>query len=236
MNIEKVKEKIKGAITNIRKIDKDYILIGIIIIAVSVFVVLNIGKVTEFNKEEKENTTINANVEESKNDKEEKENKENKENKEESKEMGTGIFVHIDGWIQNPGVYEIKENDRVNAIIEKAGGLKEGASIKSINLAARLSDGDKIYIPNREEEKQIETTEVKGNNTGTVKTTKNNKININKASITELKQITGIGESTANKIIDYRENVGKFKKIEDLKEVKGIGDSKYESIKYKITI
>lgn len=230
MNIEKVKEKIKGAITNIRKLDKDYIVIGIIIIAVIIFIVLNIGKVTEFNKEEKENTTINASIEESKNDIEEKENKE------EPKEMGTGIFVHIDGWIQNPGVYEIKENDRVNTIIEKAGGLKEGASIKSINLAARLSDGDKIYIPNREEEKQIETTEVKGNNTGTVKITKNSKININKASISELKQITGIGESTANKIIDYRENVGKFKKIEDIKEVKGIGDSKYESIKDKITI
>lgn len=233
MNIEKVKEKIKGAITNIRKLDKDYIVIGIIIIAVIIFIVLNIGKVTEFNKGEKENTTINASIEESKNDIEEKEIKENKE---ETKEMGTGIFVHIDGWIQNPGVYEIKENDRVNTIIEKAGGLKEGASIKSINLAARLSDGDKIYIPNREEEKQIETTEVKGNNTGTVKITKNSKININKASITELKQITGIGESTANKIIDYRDNVGKFKKIEDIKEVKGIGDSKYESIKDKITI
>ena len=230
MNIEKVKEKIKGAITNVRKLDKDYIVIGIIIIAVIIFIVLNIGKVTEFNKEEKENTTINASIEESKNDIEEKENKE------EPKEMGTGIFVHIDGWIQNPGVYEIKENDRVNTIIEKAGGLKEGASIKSINLAARLSDGDKIYIPNREEEKQIETTEVKGNNTGTVKITKNSKININKASISELKQITGIGESTANKIIDYRDNVGKFKKIEDIKEVKGIGDSKYESIKDKITI
>lgn len=233
MNIEKVKEKIKGAITNIRKLDKDYIVIGIIIIAVIIFIVLNIGKVTEFNKEEKENTTINASIEESKNDIEEKEIKENKE---ETKEMGTGIFVHIDGWIQNPGVYEIKENDRVNTIIEKAGGLKEGASIKSINLAARLSDGDKIYIPNREEEKQIETTEVKGNNTGTAKITKNSKININKASISELKQITGIGESTANKIIDYRDNVGKFKKIEDIKEVKGIGDSKYESIKDKITI
>lgn len=230
MNIEKVKEKIKGAITNIRKLDKDYIVIGIIIIAVIIFIVLNIGKVTEFNKEEKENTTINASIEESKNDIEEKENKE------EPKEMGTGIFVNIDGWIQNPGVYEIKENDRVNTIIEKAGGLKEGASIKSINLAARLSDGDKIYIPNREEEKQIETTEVKRNNTGTVKITKNSKININKASISELKQITGIGESTANKIIDYRDNVGKFKKIEDIKEVKGIGDSKYESIKDKITI
>ena len=53
MNIEKVKEKIKGAITNIRKLDKDYIVIGIIIIAVIIFIVLNIGKVTEFNKEEK---------------------------------------------------------------------------------------------------------------------------------------------------------------------------------------
>lgn len=233
MNIEKVKEKIKGAITGIKKLDKDYIVIGIIIIAVIIFIVLNIGKVTEFNKEEKENTTINASIEESKNNIEEKEIKENEE---EQKEVGTGIFVHIDGWIQNPGVYEIKENDRVNTIIEKAGGLKEGASIKSINLAAKLSDGDKIYIPNREEEKQIETTEVKGNNTGTVKITKNSKININKASISELKQITGIGESTANKIIDYRENVGKFKKIEDIKEVKGIGDSKYESIKDKITI
>lgn len=233
MNIEKVKEKIKGAITNVRKLDKDYIIIGIIIIAVTVFMILNIGKVTEFNKEEKENTTINASIEESKNNIEEKEIKENEE---EQKEVGTGIFVHIDGWIQNPGVYEIKENDRVNAIIEKAGGLKEGASIKSINLAARLSDGDKIYIPNREEDKQIETAEAKGNNIGTVKITKNNKININKASISELKQITGIGESTANKIIDYRDNVGKFKKIEDIKEVKGIGDSKYESIKDKITI
>ncbi len=233
MNLEKVKEMIKGAITNVRKLDKDYIIIGIIIIAVTVFMILNIGKVTEFNKEEKENTTINASIEESKNNIEEKEIKENEE---EQKEVGTGIFVHIDGWIQNPGVYEIKENDRVNAIIEKAGGLKEGASIKSINLAARLSDGDKIYIPNREEDKQIETAEAKGNNIGTVKITKNNKININKASISELKQITGIGESTANKIIDYRDNVGKFKKIEDIKEVKGIGDSKYESIKDKITI
>ena len=64
----------------------------------------------------------------------------------------------------------------------------------------------------------------------------NSKININTANISELKQITGIGESTANKIVDYRENVGKFKKIEDIKEVKGIGDAKYESLKNKITI
>ena len=76
-----------------------------------------------------------------------------------------------------------------------------------------------------------------GNNSNNnVNITKNNKININTANVSELKQITGIGESTANKIIDYRQNVGKFKKIEDIKEVKGIGDSKFESLKNKITI
>ena len=76
-----------------------------------------------------------------------------------------------------------------------------------------------------------------GNNSNNnVNITKNNKININTANVSELKQITGIGESTANKIIDYRQNVGKFKKIEDIKEVKGIGESKFESLKNKITI
>ena len=236
MDINILKEKFKKIITKIKKIDKDYVIIGVIVIAVIIFMIINLGKIREF--ENKDNDKI-INVESSINTGDDK-SEENKEQKDDnSKEQivnGGGIFVHIDGYINNPGVYEIKENDRIKTLIDKAGGFKEGYSIKNINLAAKLSDGDKIYIPNREEEKQIETTEVKGNNTGTVKITKNSKININKASISELKQITGIGESTANKIIDYRDNVGKFKKIEDIKEVKGIGDSKYESIKDKITI
>ena len=236
MDINILKEKFKKIITKIKKIDKDYVIIGVIVIAVIIFMIINLGKIREF--ENKDNDKI-INVESSINTDNDK-NEENKEQKDYNRKEqivdGGGIFVHIDGYINNPGVYGIKENDRIKTLIDKAGGFKEGYSIKNINLAAKLSDGDKIYIPNREEEKQIETTEVKGNNTGTVKITKNSKININKASISELKQITGIGESTANKIIDYRENVGKFKKIEDIKEVKGIGDSKYESIKDKITI
>ena len=115
-------------------------------------------------------------------------------------------------------------------------------------MAAKLSDGDKVYIPSIEEEKilgnqnnnNVNTVGKHTNNgnnlNNNVSITKNNKININTANVSELKQITGIGESTANKIIDYRENVGKFKKIEDIKEVKGIGDSKFESLKNKITI
>ena len=152
------------------------------------------------------------------------------------------------GYVNIPGIYEIKKEDRINTAVEKAGGFKKGYSIKNINLASKLEDGDKIYIPSVEEDKQNSSLNTSNNiekRTGIIRSEKitdssNNgstgKININKASQSELKQINGIGDSTANKIIDYRENVGKFKKIEDIKEVKGIGDAKFEAIKNRITI
>ena len=223
MNIDIIKDKFKIIISKIKKLDKDYIIIGIIIISVITFMVLNIGKVKEF--EEKEKTgNIEKNITVSEENKDDKEKEGNEEDKKENISSETGIFVHIDGYVNNPGVYQIKENERINVLIEKAGGLKNGYSIKNINLAAKLSDGDKVYIPSVEEEKSLGNqnnnnvnTVVKHTNNGNnlnnnVSITKNNKININTANISELKQITGIGESTANKIIDYRQNVGKFKK------------------------
>ena len=147
-----------------------------------------------------------------------------------------------------PGIYEIRKKDRINTAVEKAGGFEKGYSIKNINLASKLEDGDKIYIPSIEEDKQNDSVNTRDNiekRTGIIKNEKKSessnkentgKININKASQSELKQINGVGDSTANKIIDYRENVGKFKKIEDIKEVKGIGDAKFEAIKNRITI
>lgn len=248
MDINILKEKFEKIITKIKKIDKDYVIIGVIVIAVIIFMIINLGKIKEFeNKDNDKMTNVESSIN-TDNDKSE-ENKEQKDdNSKEQIVNGGGIFVHIDGYINNPGVYEIKENDRIKTLIDKAGGFKEGYSIKNINLAAKLSDGDKIYIPSVSEEKVSENNNNNNINSSgkgqNVKTDRNNvsvmknnsKININTANISELKQITGIGESTANKIIDYRENVGKFKKIEDIKEVKGIGDAKYESLKNKITI
>lgn len=248
MNIDMIKDKFKIIISKIKKLDKDYIIIGIIIISVITFMVLNIGKVKEF--EEKETTgNIEKNITVSEEKRGNKENEGNEEDKKENISSEIGIFVHVDGYVNNPGVYQLKENERTNVLIEKAGGLKNGYSIKNINLAAKLSDGDKVYIPSIEEEKTLgnqnnnisvntvgKHTNNGNNSNNNVNITKNNKININTANVSELKQITGIGESTANKIIDYRQNVGKFKKIEDIKEVKGIGDSKFESLKNKITI
>lgn len=248
MDINILKEKFKKIITKIKKIDKDYVIIGVIVIAIIIFMIINLGKIKEFENKENDKMTNVENIINTDNDKSE-ENKEQKDdNSKEQIVNGGGIFVYIDGYINNPGVYEIKENDRIKTLIDKAGGFKEGYSIKNINLAAKLSDGDKIYIPSVSEEKVSENnnnininSSGKGQNVkndrNNVSVMKNNsKININTANISELKQITGIGESTANKIIDYRENVGKFKKIEDIKEVKGIGDAKYESLKNKITI
>ena len=248
MEINILKGKFEKIITKIKKIDKDYVIIGVIVIAVIIFMIINLGKIKEFeNKDNDKMTNIESSIN-TDNDKSE-ENKEQKDDNSKEKIVnGGGIFVHIDGYINNPGVYEIKENDRIKTLIDKAGGFKEGYSIKNINLAAKLSDGDKIYIPSVSEEKVSENNNnININSSGkgqNVKTDRNNvsviknnsKININTANISELKQITGIGESTANKIIDYRENAGKFKKIEDIKEVKGIGDAKYESLKNKITI
>ena len=160
-------------------------------------------------------------------------------------EETTKIVVHVSGAVRNEGIVELKEKSRIADAIEMVGGVTEDAYMKDVNLATILEDGMKIYIPTKEEvEKQRENTndsvskdrnlDIYNNGSNTSK--KNNKVNINTASKEELDTLPGIGESTANKIINYRKENGKFKTIEEIKEVSGIGDSKYEQIKNLIEI
>ena len=160
-------------------------------------------------------------------------------------EETTKIVVHVSGAVRNEGIVELKEKSRIADAIEMVGGVTEDAYMKDVNLATILEDGMKIYIPTKEEvEKQRENTndsvskdtnlDIYNNGSNTRK--KNNKVNINTATKEELDTLTGIGESTANKIISYREEKGNFKSIEEIKEVSGIGDSKYEQIKNLIEI
>ena len=157
----------------------------------------------------------------------------------------TKIVVHVSGAVRNEGIVELKEKSRIADAIEMVGGVTEDAYMKDVNLATILEDGMKIYIPTKEEvEKQRENTndsvskdtnlDIYNNSSNTSK--KNNKVNINTATKEELDTLPGIGESTANKIINYRKENGKFKTIEEIKEVSGIGDSKYEQIKNLIEI
>ncbi len=150
------------------------------------------------------------------------------------------IFVHIAGCVQKEGMLELSSNSRIADAIEKAGGLTQDADLSDINLAYILEDGMKIYIPNQNERQ--ENNEITENipNTATMQIQDTNKkqdvININTATQEELDTLPGIGPATAIKIIEYRKEKGKFKQKEEIKEVSGIGEAKYEKIKEYISV
>lgn len=155
------------------------------------------------------------------------------------------IIIYICGAVKESKVITLKENSRISDAIDSVGGLTKEADLTNINLAYILEDGEKIYIPKKGEETNISaflsnqsdsySTSSKST-TDSSSTKPTSKININKATQTELEMIPGVGPSTALKIIEHREQNGKFKSIEDIKKVSGIGDAKYEKMKNYITV
>lgn len=157
------------------------------------------------------------------------------------------IYIHIAGEVVNPGVIAVKEGDRIKDVIEAAGGVTDLADISKVNLAYQVSDGQKINIPNinyeqeddEQEKNENYITDASGENIvveGEESSNKSSKVNINTATQTELETLSGIGPSTASKIIAYREQNGKFKNIEEIKNVSGIGEAKYKNIENDITV
>lgn len=146
------------------------------------------------------------------------------------------IKVYITGEVNNPGVKEVGNGARIEDAIVLAGGLTEFANISKVNLAYKLEDGQKIYIPNVNEEIEEYITEENGE--GIVENSNNSlvKININIADVVMLCKLPGVGESLANRIIQYREENGKFKSIDDLKNVSGIGEKKFESLREYVVV
>lgn len=179
----------------------------------------------------------------------EEENIENVNQDEDSHNDKNGlIYVHIIGEINNAGVVALKNGERIVDAIEKAGGVTELADLSKVNLAFVLSDGQMIRIPsvndvqnNTNEEQYIKSdsgSNVILDNGGSMHNTENvtAKVNINTASQTELETLRGIGPSLAARIIEYRKECGKFKNINELRNVSGIGDTKFEQIKNNITV
>jgi competence protein ComEA len=147
------------------------------------------------------------------------------------------ISVYICGNVKSPGVIEVKEGTRLDEAIEMAGGANVEADLNTINLAYRLEDEDMIYIPKKGEKVQSTSKTIPGVNTvKSVAVSKSGKVNINTASESELDTLSGVGPATAKAIIQYRNQAGPFKSIEDIKKVKGIGDSKFDSFKDSIII
>ena len=149
------------------------------------------------------------------------------------------IVIHITGEVEEEGVIELEKGARISDAIEEAGGTTEEADLSNVNLAYSLSDGQKVKIPNiNEKDEEIIVVEEKAGDNIIIEgnKSKEEKININKAAQTEIETLPGIGPSTALKIITYRNEHGKFKNIEDIKNVSGIGDSKFENIKEYICV
>lgn len=145
------------------------------------------------------------------------------------------IIIHITGSIKNPGVIKLNYGSRIIDAIEAAGGLLENANLENVNLAYVLEDAQKLYIPNNND--SIEEGIISSDNGQNIieeidnSLSENLKININSATQTEFELLPGIGPSTALKIVEYRSEHGKFSSIDEIKNVSGIGDSKFNSIK-----
>lgn len=154
------------------------------------------------------------------------------------------IIVHITGAVKKNGIVKLKDGARIYDAIEMAGGSTDDADLSKINLAYVLEGGQKVYIPkigeiNQENAEEEYITFEYGNNKNIIQDYNkggNEKVNINTANQTELETLPGIGTATAEKIIDYRNKNGKFSSIEDIQNVKGIGNAKYENIKESICV
>ena len=140
------------------------------------------------------------------------------------------ITVDVKGAVKTPGIYDLPVGSRINDAVQKAGGLTDNADSKSINLAQKISDESLVYVPTKGED----TSQATQSNASNSK--ENKKVNLNKASLEELKQVKGLGAKRAQDIIDHRESNGKFKSVDELKKVSGIGTKTIEKLKEYVTV
>ncbi len=148
------------------------------------------------------------------------------------------IAIHIDGEVMSPGIKYLETGARISDAIQASGGTTALVDFSKINLAYVLKDGQKVHVPSIYESINVETVSNDAGENVIIQDTNSNSnmVNINTATQAELETLPGVGASTALKIINYRNQNGNFKKIEDLMNVNGIGETKFSTLKDYITI
>jgi competence protein ComEA len=146
------------------------------------------------------------------------------------------LVVDVVGAVARPGVYKLQAGDRVCDAVDLAGGASSGADTSAINLAARLVDGQQIVVPRKGEAGQGAGGGTGGGSGTASPGASGGPVNLNTATLEELDALQGVGPSTAQKIIDYREANGGFKSVDDLNNVSGIGDVRFLELKDSVTI
>jgi competence protein ComEA len=142
------------------------------------------------------------------------------------------LFVHVDGWVREPGVYHLEQGDRVIDAIDLAGGPRRGAELSALNLAALLTDGQQVLVPGPAPPAGTGTTgsTVPGATPGSTL------VNVNMAAAEELETLPGIGEVLAQAIIAHREEHGPFGTVDELEDVSGIGPVTLDEIRDLVTV
>ncbi|MEG0070474.1 MAG: ComEA family DNA-binding protein [Raoultibacter sp.] len=145
------------------------------------------------------------------------------------------VIVHVGGAVALPGVYELPGGSRVQAAIDAAGGFAEGAFGDGLNRARVLNDGEQVIVPLQPASDDVSGV-IDGHTPTALEGSFSGKVNINSATLEELDSLTGIGPSTAQRILADREAQGPFRTIEDLKRVSGIGDKKFAALADSICV
>lgn len=249
-----MKQKINSFIRKLNKVQKSIlIIVAIIVIGIALLLFyqfLSAEESTNTSETQIESGNTNTNIENKDNTKLNETESDNEDyNTQDDIDNGTSttlfgtkqlgnIVVHVIGEVKKPGVIKLKEGSRIIDAINKCGGQTEEADLSKINLAYVLDDGSQIYIPRIKEDIQNTTimkTEagenVIVNNVTQGEDEKSIKVNLNTATLEKLMTLPGVGESTAQKIIEYRNQNKKFNSVDELKNVSGIGEAKLNALK-----
>lgn len=144
---------------------------------------------------------------------------------------GTPVVVDVSGAVKRPGVYRLTTEDRVEDALERAGGATRRADLSTINRASKLEDGRQILVPTRA--KAAVAAPAAG---GPAPSSPAGPVNLNSATLEQLETLDGVGPATAQKIIDYREQHGGFKSVDELDQVSGIGEKRLAALRDHVTV
>jgi competence protein ComEA len=151
----------------------------------------------------------------------------------ESRPAGVAL-VHVAGAVQRPGVYRLRDGERIKDAVQRAGGARRGADLNAINLAAKVADGQQVVVPRRGNPGAAPAADAGGSGAGGASSQP--PVSLNTATAEQLDTLDGVGPATAQKILDYRREHGGFRSIDDLGEVPGIGPKKLAVLRTKVQL
>jgi len=146
---------------------------------------------------------------------------------------GERVVVDVSGAVKRPGVYQLTTKDRVEDALERAGGPTRRADLTALNRAAKLEDGRQILVPTRGKTAPVPAP---SGGAGQTAAPPAGPINLNTATLEQLDTLDGVGPATAQKIIEYREQHGGFKTVDELDQVSGIGEKRLATLREKVTV